>query len=143
MFNQNNEGIMFGCIYLILTSLHSFSMHLSTSYTTPPPLGLIKAASKNTCSNFIRSLFYIHKMIFLILCIVHIGTTPVHVYTCFLLSSFLHSQFSLLCLQALVLLSSQSSWSQHGGMAAFCRCIETILYCHLVELEVIPSSQFE
>lgn len=46
-----------------------------------------------------------------------------HVYTCIILSTvFLHSWLSPSCLQALVLLYSWTHNSQHGGLAAFCRC---------------------
>lgn len=52
----------------------------------------------------------------------------------------MHSKFSLLCLQALVLFSSWTSWSQHGGLGSM---FETILHCHLVVVEITLGCWFE
>lgn len=134
-------------------------MHLCTLYTTPPPPELMKteqarttsvttrpAASTNTkkCNDFILNLFCIHKRTFLVQCIVHIGTTHthththLHVYTCFLLCAvfFLHSQFSLLCLQALALLLSWTGWESTWRTGCILPMVEAILHCHLVVPEI-------
>lgn len=131
-------------------------MHLCTLYTTPPSPGLMKkdqesvssvttcpSVCSNTkkCNYFTRDLFYTHKRTFLVLCTVHVGTAHMHVYTCFPVSTLLHSQ-SHSCafrLQYCCPHGLESTWRQGCLSWRF----DTILYCHLVVLEIILSHWFK
>lgn len=72
----------------------------------------------------ILNLFCIHKRTFLVLCIVHIGTTHMHVYACFLLRAVFYTpSFHSAAIRLKYCCDHGLVKSQHGELAAFCWCL--------------------
>lgn len=128
----------FGCIYHILSLYNNCLLHLCTLYTTPLSPGQTETDQERTasvktraavptnakkCYYFIFVIFYIYKTTSFVLCIVHIGTTHMHVYACIPLSTLFYTPIFKLYLPALTLSSSWTCMSQHGRLAAFCRSL--------------------
>lgn len=105
LFHQQNDDMMFGCIYHILNLYNHCLLHLCTFYTTPLSPAQKKKVQKRMASvktcvavltdtkkcNYFIFIFQIHKIRYFVQCIVHIGTTHMHVYASIPLSTVFYT----------------------------------------------------